>query len=70
MTQSEINHWQNVHPEPTSNLITWLIDTMEVGKPYNLKPDQVDRIKDVWEVLSLSDFIFTFNSEMNRIIKK
>lgn len=66
MTQQETKH-----PEPTSKLIAWLEDTMAPDKPYKLTTGQVEKIKDVWDVLSLgTEFEYSLNEDFTKLIKR
>ena len=58
------------HPEPNAQTIAWLVDKMPTDTPVKLTPSQVERVKDVWEVLTLSDYTFTFNESFTKLIKR
>ena len=54
-----------------TELISWLHDTMKTDRPYNVTHKQVEAIKDVWDVLHLSDtYEWVFNESFTKILKR
>jgi len=39
----------------------WLIKVAKVGKKYQITPDQVETIKEIWDELHQSGYWFSFN---------
>ena len=70
MNKSEQKHWEKVKPEKTSTLIAWLEDKAVVNKPYNLNKIQLEKIKEMWPILTLSDFEYSLNDNHTKIIKR
>ena len=69
MTNSEEKYWQKVHPEPTSKLLEWAYDKMAPEKAYSVTPDQVAKIKSVWDVLNSGKYEYSFNDNFTKFRK-
>ena len=53
----------------SSEITYWLTEVMKPNKPMDVTPEQVDKIKQVWDQLDHNKYQYSFNDNFTKIRK-